>query len=160
MKKNEVDKAGLPSDPNEMDRWLRNQLDPSPEQVNRIVQKALSAEPAALRGKWLLGRTPVIATASFYILAALVALILIRFAGNNPQTQTAIPNVSEGNIATITNESGKVELKMPAGNNINTAADEKADKKEVIARIFNEDGLVVAEVNNGGVHYVMIGGEE
>jgi hypothetical protein len=161
MKENEAEKNKTPIDPEGIDRWLHQRLGPNQEQVNRVVLRALAGERSGRRPRRFSWRTTAAATAGFCIIAVILALIDGQFLRHQPQIHAPAKNGSADIVATITNESGTVELRLhekpdaalsPGG--------KKAPTAEPSIQIFNEDGLVAAEVIDGGVTYLVIGGDK
>jgi hypothetical protein len=161
MKENEADKNRPPGDPDGIDQWLREQLGPSIDQANRVVIRALAAERSSRKPGRIFRQTAAAATAGLCVIAVILVLIFGQLSHHRPQPP--VPS-TEGNpsiVATITNESGPVELRLNDEVNASLAPGmKKTLPSESSIQIFNQDGLVAAEVVDGGVSYLVIGGDE
>ena len=161
MKENEANKNGPSLDPEKIDEWLHQQLEPGPEQVNRVVRRALAEERTSPNSRTISWKAMAVVTAGFCLIAIISAVILGQFM--HRQTQIPAPAGEEKSdiVATITNESGPVELRLQdSANAIMPSGGNKALPSEPSVQIFNEDGLVAAQVVDGGVSYLVIGGEK
>jgi len=158
MNKKKLEKPGRETNWETIDEWLRLHLKASPKQVDRVVRGALDAErsaPALKRIPWW--RTAVVVSAAL----ALLAVMLVLFIPERSRLPgpTLHRNGSRGIVATITNQSGQVELRLHPVPGVGFPVDrERGSTTEPSATIFNQDGLVVARVTNGDVRYLMIGG--
>ncbi|MEW6364225.1 MAG: hypothetical protein AB1714_06255 [Acidobacteriota bacterium] len=146
--------------PEEVDDWLRHQLEPSPEQASRVVQRALAAERYIPESRGFSWRTAAVAAICVSVFAVLLAVILMRFVHERSRPPGPVEDGSGSPeiAAIITNQSGQVELRLPAGTGLPAGA-ERIPPRRPSAAIFNLDGLVVARVTDGGVRYIVIGGD-
>jgi hypothetical protein len=149
MEPRDAKRAGNPEDPERADEWLRRHLGPTTGQVARVVRGAMAAGkevPAPARRGWA---QPAAVVAALALLAAgLVFLATDRAAipGDVLHRQLAVETAP-----TITNVSGVVELRLHP---VLAAGPARCG-----VAVFNSDGLVAAEVTNGGIRYVLVGGD-
>jgi len=158
MKRKELEATGLETERGTVDEWLRRELEPSPERVSRIVRRALAEkERPCPEWKTLSWRSAAAVPAA----VALLALLLILFVPerHHPPLAVSLKDESREIAATITNESGEVELRLPAGTGAGFAAfGEPTSPIEPRAELVNQNGLMIARVTEGGVRYIVIGG--
>jgi len=156
MKLNEVDETAPQEDPEAIDLWLRRELEPRPEQVSRVVQRALTADESIPESKRVSWRTAVLVATGTSVVVVLLTVIVARFV-HEPSRPPVPPGERDGPTeiaATITNQSGEVELRLHAG-----TGEERIVPAGPSIRIFNQGGLVAAAVTNGGIRYMVIGGD-
>jgi hypothetical protein len=161
MEENEAEKNKKPIGPDGIDEWLNQQLGPGPEQANRVVLRALAEGQTGPKPRRLSWQTIAAATAGLCVVAAMMVLIFEQFTHRQPQISAPDSTAKTDIVATITNESGPVELRLQDNAIATTSSgNNKALASEPRIRIFNEDGLVAAQVIDGSVSYLVIGGEK
>jgi hypothetical protein len=154
MKRDEADRTAFQDDPESINAWVKDQLEPCPERVDRVIRRALAPESSslALKGVW----RPIPIAACLLIVAAITSVFIFRssfqYRLNSSKEENAAPEI----IATLTDKSGN-ELKLYVQGN---AAAPAAKKRQTAAAIFNQDGLMAAQINDGSVRYIVIGGSE
>lgn len=139
--------------PEPEERWLRERLAPTEDQVRRVVGHALRPESEAAPARGLEWRVPAAAAA-----LALLAWGFIALGLRQRLQGTGQPPARHGPVALITNASGEVELVLPAAPS--TAADRRpAGPAPGVVEIFNRDGCLAAVLPEGRVRYWIIGGD-
>jgi hypothetical protein len=131
-----------PEDAARFDAWLRRELEPTRETVDRLVRRSLRVPPPTrTRGR-------LVAAASATAAVALVAALLLLFPreeGRDPGSPPQHPR-PQVEILTITNESGEVEVLFPPPR-----------PREIT--ILNSDGVVAAIVPAPANRHFILGGE-
>lgn len=119
-----------------VDSWLRQELEPAPEVVERVVQRSLCAEQPRCSGVSL----PVRWVAATVLLLPLVvgAVVLLRRQDGSPP------------VPTITNASGELVILLPVPT-------PEPDQRTPV--IFNEAGVVAAIVPGGEPMFLLSGGD-
>jgi hypothetical protein len=158
MKREKIHTTGPEIDLERVDEWLRPRLDPSPDRVNRMVRRALvekeRSRPETKKPSW---RPAAAVSAAVATLA--LALVLLLPKRSHPPFPVPAGNGSKDIAATITNESGEVELRLHAGAKAGIEAfPSPASRIEPSAALINQNGMVMARVTEGGVRYIVIGG--
>ena len=126
-----------------------------------MVRRALAAEQSGAKQKNLSWRTIAAATAGLCVIAIIMAVIFGQFLLHRPQVPAPSGEGNTNIVAAITNESGPVELRLY--NKADAGPDPSPVKpvpSEPSVQIFNQDGLVAAEVVDGGVSFLVIGGDK
>ena len=156
MRPENLDEKERGPGPDEADAWLRERLEPAPQQVARIVRHALRGEraPAARRPPiWALSA----ATAMALLVLAFLGLDLFRphLAPRGGETAR-----SGATTARITNASGKVEMITPRASLQRDAEPARdPESRGGTVRLFNSDGCLCAMLPSGPVRYYIIGGD-
>jgi|WetSurMetagenome_2_1015567.scaffolds.fasta_scaffold01371_10 hypothetical protein len=140
-------------DPNaQVETWLRDGLEPEPQQVRRVVRHALRGEAATVSTHALGWRLPLAAGA----MAALVlGFVLLGRHGKAPGE--AGPQASHRPAPLITNVSGTVELVMPQDSL--PPVHEPVGEASGVVEVFNRDGCMAVVLPEGKVRYWIIGGD-
>ncbi len=158
MKSKELEATDPETERGMVDDWLRRQLEPSPERVSRIVRRALTEKEQFRPARKILSWRSAAAVSA--AVAALALLLILFVPGRHYLPSAASLKDGSGEIAaTITNESGEVELRLQAGTGAGFSAfGEPKPSIEYRVELVNQDGLLVARVTGGGVRYIVIGG--
>jgi hypothetical protein len=141
-------------DPDPLVDWLREGLDPTDEQVRRVVGRALLAEPEGVpRERW--GWRLSAAVAALAMLAfGFAALILTQ-----KQREKGRPQEGHHPVALITNVSGRIKLVRPQTVSERGAELGLGSHRDGVVEIFNRDECLAAVLPEGKVRYLIIGGD-
>ena len=154
------ERNGLHPDPEIIDKWLQDQLTPGPERVDLLVRRVLASEPSIRHPRLIWRRIAPVAMGLSAVALLLAAIIMIPLSRRTAISYQVKEN-SSGNeiVAVITNRSGQVELQYE-GNANSLAANNESSAQKTDIRIFNQGGIVAAQINDGDVRYIVIGGDK
>jgi hypothetical protein len=138
-----------PTDP--IETWLREGLEPEPQQVRRVVRHALSDGVHAETGPSLSWRLPLAACA---MVALVLGFVLLGRHGQAPGESERAPARP---TPLITNASGAVELVMPKASA--PPSREPVSGRSGVIEVFNRDGCMAVVLPEGRVRYWIIGGD-
>jgi hypothetical protein len=143
-------------EPSRVDNWLRRELEPDKDTVQRVVRRSLSAEPSA---RPRLRAAVTVAGLAVIVLAAAITIFLSRGAPDETTTETVHRDRPVA-IPTITNASGEVVViyPQPAPGSKPAGSDRPASPPDQLT-IFNSNGIVAALAVTPTPHYFILGGE-
>lgn len=156
MNRDEADKTKIEADPELIDKWLKDQLEPCPQQVDRIVRRALATDASSLKAKVIWRPIPV--AISLLIGAAVLSIFIIQFSFRHSVNPDKEGSAESEIIATITDKSGNIELQLYAQGKGSQPSSK--EKQIATARIFNQEGLMAAQIDDGHIRYIVIGGDQ
>jgi hypothetical protein len=135
-----------------VETWLRDGLEPEPQQLRRVVRHALAGGTRTKAGPSPSWRVPLAACA----MAALVlGFVLLGRYGRVPGEQGQAEPHRPAPL--ITNASGKVELVMPQSSL--PPDHEPVGEMSGVVEVFNHDGCMAVVLPEGKVRYWIIGGD-
>ena len=140
-------------DPNaQVETWLRDGLEPEPQQVRRVVHQALADGAHTEAGRGFSWRMPLAACA---IAALVVGFVLMSRYGKAPGEPGRAGSRRPAPL--ITNVSGTVELVMPQSSL--PPVHEPVGEVSGVVEVFNHDGCMAVVLPEGKVRYWIIGGD-
>jgi hypothetical protein len=159
MQEEDPKRNGSHPDPENIDKWLQDQLAPDPKRVDLLVRRVLASEPSVRHPRLLLGRIVPVAMGLSAMALLLVGIIVLSLSRRTPIPERVKENTSGNEIvAVITNRSGPVELRYE-GNAGSFAANDSSQQNSHI-RIFNLEGILAAQINDGDIRYIVTGGDK
>jgi hypothetical protein len=156
MNRDEADKTKTEADPEWIDRWLKDQLEPCPERVARMVRRTLATDASSPKAKVIWRPVPI--AISLLIGAAVLSIFIIQFSFRHSVNPDKEGSAESEIIATITDKSGNIELQLYAQGKGSQSSSRQ--KQVPTARIFNQEGLMAAQIDDGRIRYIVIGGDQ
>lgn len=140
-----------------VERWVRDGLSPSEDQIHRVVSGAVRA--AEGRGPWAPGMSLAV-SAGVLIVLALAGFAVFRFLKPGKAERRVPLDRSRIERITLTNVSGEVELLFPAGQpGTEPAPAGTREARPPCNALYNRGGVVVLAFCDGAPHYWIAGGQ-